>query len=140
MGGRIAEASTVIGEALPRVVRAANPTALTWAHYLVGQVEAPDHPERAGASFRTAMAWGDTVDSRLFATMATNAAAGLIVRTGPAGAAAEAVSDVLDRWIELGNTGAQGATLGQVVRLLLAAGRDARRSIHSLDRRVTALA
>ena len=121
-GQRPAAAAGVVAAALPLAVRSANPTALTWAHYLAGEVAAEADPHRAATEYRAAVEHGLQADSRLFVTMARSSAAALAARTGSVGQALAAFPEVLAQWVQLGNAAAQGWTLQQVVVLLVRSG------------------
>jgi predicted ATPase/DNA-binding SARP family transcriptional activator len=121
-GQRVAEAAPIVAEALPRAARSANPTALTWAHYLAAEVAADGDPDRAETHYRIAIDSGRRADCRLFVTMAASSLAALQSRTGSLAAALEAFPDVLDQWVQLGNDSVLAWTLQQIVVLLARAG------------------
>lgn len=123
-GRRATEAAGIVAQARPRAVRAGNPTALAWAYYLAGEVDAETGPERAARAYRTAIDWAARADSRLFGTMAESSAAALASRRGRVVEALAAFGIVLDRWVQLGNTGTLGWSLHQVIILLARAGAD----------------
>jgi predicted ATPase/DNA-binding SARP family transcriptional activator len=121
---RCAEAAEIVEAALPAAEISANPTILTWAHYLAGQASAATAPGRAAAEYRTAIAAGEPADSRLFVTMARGSSAALAARNDRFREALESLPSVLDEWLRLGNTGLVGWTLQQIVVLLADLGRD----------------
>ena len=47
---------TVLTEVVPRALRTGNPTTLTWAHYLLGELVNDTDPTRAAAEYRAAAA------------------------------------------------------------------------------------
>lgn len=124
-GPRAAEASAVLADAVPRALRTANPTAMTWAHYLSGEATASDDPGRAADHYQAAVEHGLPADSRMFVSMARTSAAALAARTGAVHDALVRFPVVLDEWVGLGNLSAVWFVLPHVVALLVDAGEHA---------------
>jgi len=102
-GRRAGEAAAVLADVVPRALRTGNPTTLTWAHYLSGELVNDRDSARAAADYRKAVRCGTPADSRLFVTMARSSAAALAARVGDLDEAFAALPQVLDEWVRLGN-------------------------------------
>jgi predicted ATPase/DNA-binding SARP family transcriptional activator len=120
--GRAEEAATVVAELLPQAVRSAVPTVMAWAHYLAGEAASETDPERAAASYRTAIEHGLRADSRLFVTMARTSAAALAARTGALREALAGFPVALEEWVQLGNQSVAWWLVQHVTVLLERAG------------------
>jgi hypothetical protein len=123
-GRRADEAAAVLADAAPRALRTGNPTTLTWAHYLSGELVNDSDLERAAAEYRDAVTCGTPADSRLFVTMARSSAAALAARTGDLNEAFIGLRLVLDEWLRLGNAAAAFFLVQHVVVALARAGAD----------------
>jgi predicted ATPase len=123
-GRRRGEAAAVLADVVPPALRTANPTTLTWAHYLTGELVNDSDPERAAGEYRAAVVCGTPADSRLFVTMARSSAAALAARTGDLGEAFTALQQVLDEWLRLGNAAAAFFLVQHVAVALARAGAD----------------
>ena len=123
-GRRADEAAAVLAEVVPRALRTGNPTTLTWAHYLTGELVNDSDPARAAAEYRAAIACGTPADSRLFVTIARSSAAALAARTGDLDEAFTALPQVLDQWLRLGNAAAAFFLVQHVGVALARAGAD----------------
>lgn len=121
--GRTAEAADVLARTVPEALRHATPTAATWAHYLAGEVAAPDDPARAAELYHRAITCGLRADSRLFVTMTRTSAAALSARTGALDEALAGFPVALDEWVGLGNLSAAWWVVQHMVALLARAGR-----------------
>ena len=118
-GRRADEAAALLADVVPRALRTGNPTTMTWAHYLAGEVINDSDPARAAVEYRAAVAAGTPADSRLFVTIARSSAAALAARTGDLDEAFAALPLVLDEWLRLGNA-ASAFFLEQHVAVALA--------------------
>jgi tetratricopeptide (TPR) repeat protein len=123
-GRRADEAAAVLAEVVPRALRTGNPTTLTWAYYLSGELVNDGDPARAAAKYRAAVTCGTPADSRLFVTMARSSAAALAARTGDLDEAFTALPQVLDQWLRLGNAAAAFFLVQHIGVALARAGAD----------------
>ncbi len=123
-GRRAGEAATVLAEVVPHALDTANPTTLTWSHYLTGELVNDSDPDRAAADYRAAIRCGSPADSRLFVTIARSSAAALAARTGDLDEAFTALQQVLDQWLRLGNPAAAFFLMPHIAVALTRAGAD----------------
>ena len=120
--GRGAEAAARLPGLLAQAEATGNPTAISWAHYVMGEALTDSDPDAAAVAFRAAAEQGRRTDNRLFVMLARSALVALAAHhEDPARALAE-VEDVLEQWSDLRNDAAQWGVLALVAGLLARAG------------------
>jgi hypothetical protein len=103
---------------LPKAELAANPSLLSWAHYIAGEATAEVDVDDALASFSAAIDWGNQADCRLFVMLARSSSVALAARDGAPAAALDQFGQILDQWEQLGNELAELSVLRELVVLL----------------------
>ncbi|HVE98481.1 MAG TPA: BTAD domain-containing putative transcriptional regulator [Mycobacteriales bacterium] len=116
--GRSAEARRIMEDVLPRARRAANPSLLSWAHYIAGEATAGTDVERALACYAAAIECGNQADCRLFVMLARSFSVALAARDGAPAAALDQFGKILEQWDRLGNELAELWALRFLVVLL----------------------
>ena len=84
-------------------MRAASPSLLSWAHYIVGETVADIDVERALAAYATAIRYADEADCRLFAMLARGSSVALAARSGAPAAALDQFDRLFDQQERVGN-------------------------------------
>jgi predicted ATPase/DNA-binding SARP family transcriptional activator len=101
--GHAAEARRMMDDVLPRTMRAASPSLLAWAHYIVGETLVDVDVERALAAYATAISCADEADCRLFAMLARGSSVALAARSGAPAAALDQFDRIFDQQERVGN-------------------------------------
>ena len=101
--GRTAEAREIMDGVLPRTMRAANPSLLSWAHYVVGETVADLDVERALAAYAAAIEYAGEADCRLFEMLARGSSIALAARSGAPSATLDQFEQFLDQQEAVGN-------------------------------------
>ena len=121
--GHVAEAAASIGQLLERARANGNPSCLTWAHYIDGEIKhALGDLPGAQEAYRAAIADGAEAESRLLVTLARSSSVTVSAQHGAPAEALEQFRRVVDEWENIGNEAAQWWTLGYLVVLLVRVG------------------
>jgi predicted ATPase/DNA-binding SARP family transcriptional activator len=120
--GRADEAAATLPGLLARAEATGNPSAISWAHYVLGEASQEVDPEGAAAAFRAAAEHGRRSENWLFVMLARSALVALAARREPPGPALAEAEDVLAQWSDLRNQAAQWGVLAVVVSLLARVG------------------
>ncbi|MCV2487758.1 winged helix-turn-helix domain-containing protein [Geodermatophilus sp. YIM 151500] len=125
--GGAADAAAALPALVERARATGNPTASSWACFVLGEAEAQRDPGRALAAYESAVRHGTPADNRLFVMLARTSAVALTAREGTDAAAVRQFAQVLDAWEDLGNEFSQWWVLLHLAVLLarLGAERDA---------------
>jgi hypothetical protein len=121
-GGSAREAAARVTELLGPISAAGNPSALAWAHYVLGEATVRTDPERALAAYAAVLDHGTGVDNRLFVMLARSSSVTLLGGRGSTAAALEEFRALLDQWEDLGNELSQWWVLQSLVVLLARTG------------------
>jgi predicted ATPase/DNA-binding SARP family transcriptional activator len=116
--GRSSEARTIMDDVLPRARRTANPSLLSWAHFIAGEATAGTDVEHALACYAAAIQCGNQADCRLFVMLARSFSVALAARDGAPVAALDQFGQILEQWDRLGNELAELWVLRFLVVLL----------------------
>jgi hypothetical protein len=103
---------------LPKAHRSANPSLLSWAHYIAGEAIADVDIDRALAAYQTAIEFGNRADCRLFVMLARSSAVAQAARRDAPASALEQFRQILWQWDRLGNELAELWVLRYLVVLL----------------------
>ncbi|GAA5118926.1 ATP-binding protein [Pseudonocardia adelaidensis] len=95
--GRADAARRIMDDVLPRTRKAANPSLLSWAHYILGEAVTDLDPERALAAYAAAIKYAREAGSRLFTMLARASSVALVARSGTPGAALDEFDKILDQ-------------------------------------------
>jgi tetratricopeptide (TPR) repeat protein len=123
--GRPAEAAAQLGPLRERALASENPSAIAWAHYVMGEALADSDVGAALAAYAAAIARGEKSDCRLFVMLARSSIVRLSARHADPRRAFAEFERVLEQWEDLGNQAAQWWALANLVVLLARTGRDA---------------
>ena len=117
-GGSDGEAAARVTELLGPIGATGNPSALAWAHYVLGEATVRTDPARALAAYAAVLEHGAGVDNRLFVMLARSSSVTLLGGSGSTAAALEEFRTLLDQWEDLGNELSQWWVLQSLVVLL----------------------
>ncbi len=97
----------------------ANPTALAWADYALGEALLDQEPDRARQALDRAVAAARAARNRFVLGVALVSAGSLHTRHGDAAQAARLLGEAVDHWSQAGNWTQQWITLRNVIGLLI---------------------
>ena len=120
--GRADEAVDRLRDLLASARAMGNPTAISWAYYLIGEALADSDLAGAMAAYRAAVDHGRRSDNRLFVMLARSALVTLAARRQEPGNALEEFETVVEQWSDLRNEAAQWGVLTMLVPLLVRVG------------------
>jgi predicted ATPase/DNA-binding SARP family transcriptional activator len=116
--GRAAAAARRVTDLLGPIRDSRNPSALSWAFFVLGEATAAEDPDRALEAYAAAIEHGTPVDDRLDVMLARSSVVGLMADGGPPARALEEFGRVMDQWEDLGNDASQWWVLLNLVVLL----------------------
>ncbi len=107
----------------------ANPTALAWADYALGEALLDQEPDRARQALDCAVVAARAARNRFVLGVALVSAGSLHTRHGDAAQAARLLGEAVDHWSQAGNWTQQWITLRHVIDLLIRLGAGARAAV-----------
>jgi predicted ATPase/DNA-binding SARP family transcriptional activator len=102
-GGGALEAAENVRPLLQRVRESGNPSAQSWAYYVLGEASARVDPARALPAYAASVELGTSSDSRLFVMLARSSAVALVASSGAPRDAIAEFERVLGDWEDIGN-------------------------------------